>query len=306
LAAELKPGFVRIIALATCHNRRDHTLTALQSISQQTLPGNCKLEICLVDDGSSDGTGDAVREIFPDVKLLEGTGNLYWAGGMRAGWERYVKHEKFDYLLVFNDDIELFTDAIAILVSTAQRIQKEGSSAFAVVAAFQEPLSDQVTYGGLVLEKGWKPLQFKILVPSTEYQDCDTLNMNLALISNAALAQTNFLSKQFTHAKADFDFGLRLRKLGGRIILAPGYAGKCPVNSEHGTSTEANLGFAERWRRITGIKEEPPGDRAVFCRRHAGFFWPVIWIVPYARICIGSMISQLKRFTSNDSYPGQR
>jgi len=304
LATKLNTDFIKIVALATCHNRVDHTLQALQSISKQVLPDNCRLEICLVDDGSSDGTADQVRDIYPEVKILTGTGKLYWAGGMRAGWEQYVKHESFDYLLVFNDDIELFTGAITTLLSAANQIQKEGSDSFAVVATFKAPLTEQPTYGGLVLKKGWKPLQFKILVPSAEIQECDTLNMNLALISGPALTKTNFLSKQFTHAKADFDFGLRLRELGGRVVLAPGYAGKCPLNKEHGTSSEANLGFGERWKRITSIKEEPPGDRAVFCMRHAGFFWPVVWVIPYVRICMNSFISRLKRILSRDMYLG--
>ena len=147
-----------------------------------------------------------------------------------------------------------------------------------------------------------KMQRFKSAGSSAEIQECDTLNMNFALISRAALAKTNFLSEQFTHAKADFDFGLRLRRLGGRIILAPGYSGNCLINSRRGTSNEANLAFVERWHRITSIKEEPPGDRAVFCRRHAGFFWPLVWILPYARICVSSFISKLKWFMSRDTY----
>ena len=117
--------------------------------------------------------------------------------------------------------------------------------------------------------------------------------MKFTLVSNVSLAKINFLSEQLTQVKADIDSGLRLRKLGGRIILTPGYVGKCLVNSEHGTSNEANLTFVERWCRITSIKEDPSGERAAICRRHAGFLWPIVSIVPYARICINSMISKL-------------
>ena len=285
----------RIIALATCHNRKDFTLRALQSLIEQSLPDRCKLEICLVDDGCEDGTGEAVRANFPSVKILRGSGSLYWAGGMRFGWDRYVKHQAFRYLLVFNDDIEITEGAIQTLLCTASEVEKQGSKLFAVVAAFQDLLEDKLNYGGLILKPGIKPLQFHSVVPSSEMQDCDTLNMNFALISKPALEKTDFLSPQFKHAKADFDFGLRLKKTGGRVVLAPGFAGRCLSNRTRGTSREADLSLVEQWRRITGIKEEPPGDRAVFCKRHAGMFWPIVWAIPYVRLIVCSAVLKSKR-----------
>lgn len=288
----------KIIALATCHNRNEYTLRALGSLIKQSLPNPWRLEVCLVDDGSEDGTGEAVRANFPAVEILRGSGNLYWAGGMRFGWDQYVKHRKFQYLLVFNDDIEIVEGAIQTLLSTASEVEKQGSKSFAVVAAFQDLLEDKLTYGGIILKRGLKPLQFQAVVPTGEMQNCDTLNMNFALISNSALVKTGFLSPEFKHAKADFDFGLRLKEMGGRIVLAPGFAGRCLTNRAQGTSREAGLSFAEQWRRLTSIKEEPPGDRAVFCKRHAGLFWPIVWSVPYVRIVVCFVIQKFKRLFS--------
>ena len=74
---------MKVIALATCHNRREKTLRALASLREQVLPDGTALQVCLVDDGSTDGTGAAVAEQFPEVKLLQGDGQLFWAGGMR-------------------------------------------------------------------------------------------------------------------------------------------------------------------------------------------------------------------------------
>ena len=47
-----------------------------------------------------------------------GSGNLFWAGEMRFGWNQYVKNQYSDYLLVFNDDIVLYSGVLNKLVST--------------------------------------------------------------------------------------------------------------------------------------------------------------------------------------------
>ena len=269
---------MNIIALTTCHNRRDITLRAVDSLLSQSLPKEYSLDICLVDDGSTDGTSDAVKSNFP--------GDLFWAGGMRFGWEKYVKNQDFDYLLVFNDDIELFTDAIEKLLVAATEVYDSGTESFAITGAFIEPDSKETAYGGVVRSSKWHPLRFRKIRPQNFIQDCDTLNMNLALISRQALERIGFLSQDFIHAGADYDFGLRLRDNGGRVVLAAGYMGECSTNSLKGTSLEEGITFKERWHRLTSIKEQSPRQRALYYRKHAGFFWPLLWALPYLRICI--------------------
>ena len=117
---------MKIIALATCYNRCDLTLRSLDSLYRQSLPSNFSLDICLVDDGSSDGTSDMVESTFPDVTVLKGTGDLFWAGGMRFGWEHYVKQQDFDFLLVFNDDVLLLPDALNTILATSEKLKEEG------------------------------------------------------------------------------------------------------------------------------------------------------------------------------------
>lgn len=274
---------MNIVALGACHNRRELTLRALRALSRQDLAGDCSLEICLVDDGSSDGTREAVRAEFPSVILLEGPGNLFWAGGMRFGWERFVASRDPDRLLVFNDDIELYPTAISVLQSAAGVLESQGCDAYAVAGALQDPATGATTYGGLVRDRWWYPLSFASVAPSDDIRDCETLNMNFALLSRGALARVGFLSPEFTHRKADFDFGLRLRRAGGRVVVAPGYVGECRRNPVEGTSEESDISLSERWRRVTSVKEHALRERAVYCRRHAGRLWPLIWLVPYLR-----------------------
>lgn len=275
---------MKIIALTTCFNRRDITLRALESLQQQLLPPGYSLEICLVDDGSTDGTSDAIRSSFPHVTVLNGSGNLYWAGGMRFGWDEYVKNKDIDYLLVFNDDVDLYANALNTLITAAEEVNKLGDTPYVITGAFIEPNTKETAYGGVVHSSKWHPLRFKKINPKDIIQDCDTLNMNFALINRKALNQIGFLSRGFIHAAADFDYGLRLREKGGRVVLAAGYVGECSVNSIKGTSAEPGISFRERWHRLTSIKEQSPGQRALFYKRHAGWLWPLFWVMPYIRV----------------------
>lgn len=79
-----------IAVLLTCHNRREKTLSCLQSLFGATMPEGYKTEVFLVDDGSTDGTGEAVEKCFPQVTVIQGDGNLYWNKGMNLAWKNAV------------------------------------------------------------------------------------------------------------------------------------------------------------------------------------------------------------------------
>ena len=285
---------MKVIALATSYNRKEITLRSLDSLRSQLLPPTCEMNICLVDDGSSDGTGDAVRSAFPDATVLEGSGDLFWAGGMRFGWEHYVQQQEFDYLLVFNDDVELYPDAVTKLLAVSDVLENDGCKSYAISGAFVDPHTMETAYGGVVRNSTWHPLRVEMISPGGIMQECDTLNMNCALISREALALTGFLSPAFKHKRADFDFGLRLKRAGGKIILAPDYVGECRRNEANGTSKEQGISSVERWRRLISIKEEPFRERALYCRRHGGWLWPIFWLAPYLLVWVDCVIRALR------------
>ena len=58
--------------LLTCYNRKDKTVACLNSFFEADLPSsNHQFEVFLTDDGSTDGTSEAVNKLFPDISIIK-------------------------------------------------------------------------------------------------------------------------------------------------------------------------------------------------------------------------------------------
>jgi hypothetical protein len=96
----------------------------------------------------------------------------------------------------------------------------------------------------------------------------------------------------------DLDYGLRATNAGFPLWVMAGFVGKC--DNDHpleGSYLDQSLPFAERWKKALSPKELSPKAWGVFCMRHAGPWWPLYWIWPYAKIVLTALHSL--RATSN-------
>ena len=108
----------KIAALYTCFNRKEKTLASLSSLddARKNTDHDFNLDIYLTDDGSTDGTSEAVKKEFPNVNIMYGDGNLFWAEGMRTSWKKAMEKDYDGYLLL-NDDVEIYANVFNQLFS---------------------------------------------------------------------------------------------------------------------------------------------------------------------------------------------
>jgi len=97
-------GLVSIIIVNW--NTRDLLLQCLRSINENA--GDVAHEVIVFDNGSSDGSADAVRQQFPNVKVIASEENI----GFAAGNNRAAAEAKGEFLLFLNPDTLVMSGAI--------------------------------------------------------------------------------------------------------------------------------------------------------------------------------------------------
>jgi GT2 family glycosyltransferase len=101
-----EPGITigpKLYVILPAHNRKEVTARFVLCLLEQTYKN---YHLILVDDGSTDGTADFVRERVPTLTVLQGDGNLWWAGALSRAYKYLFRNEpgEHDIILIMNDD----------------------------------------------------------------------------------------------------------------------------------------------------------------------------------------------------------
>jgi GT2 family glycosyltransferase len=278
----------RISVLMTSFNRREMTLRSLGSVFGQAGLDGVQLTVFLVEDGCTDGTGEAVRAAYPQVRLLHGDGSLYWNGGMRVAFAAALR-DGFDGYLLLNDDTRLDDDALSRLVACSERQLVAGGPAI-VVGSTRSPLNGRLSYGGILRKRRGFSVVFEKVEPrADEAIACDTMNGNIVLIPAAVAAVVGNLEARFHHHFGDLDYGLRARRAGFAVMVAPGYLGECATNPARGTWRDAGAPLAKRWKHLMSPKGQPVAEWLLFTRRHFGWRWMHYAWSPYVKTVVSGL-----------------
>jgi len=253
----------------TCHDRMRLTLRCLESLfaAAALSPGLGSIDVFLVDDGCSDGTGDAVRGRFPQVRVLQGSGSLYWCGGMRKAWDAAAKGD-YDAYLWLNDDVALHDDALAVLEATLEEGRREdGRLGIAVGSTVSTDAAgnQRTSYGGM----GPRGVES----PGKTSRRIELFNGNIVLVSRDAYDTLGNLSRAYTHAMGDIDYGIRAKRKGVPVRLAPGYQGRCTGN----TLPRWRRPDVPIWTRLYELHRPtgcPPWQMAWLIARSGGWYFP--------------------------------
>lgn len=240
---------MRIAVLLATFNRKEKTLSCLESLYGQLIPENTEFGVFLTDDNSSDGTRSAVAKAYPSVNIFKGSGNLFWAGGMRNSWREALKTGP-DYFLLLNDDTRLQKYAVRELL---KYYELHGTSPHAIaIGSTLDAANNEISYGGRKLYQQHKVQSYSAF-SETEYIECDLANANIMLVPREIVERIGILSERYTHSIADFDYTLRAKKAGFKAVLIPGVLGNCV--DDHGNNWKsAAVSLKDRIRYLKSPK----------------------------------------------------
>lgn len=109
---------MKFYILIPVHNNVDITMQCLRLLAMQTWQD---FEVIVTDDGSTDGTPEAITQEYPAVTVLRGDGNLWWTGAINMAMESILpRAADDDYILTLNDDVTFKEDYLANLAEAAR------------------------------------------------------------------------------------------------------------------------------------------------------------------------------------------
>lgn len=271
--------------LLTCFNRKEKSLAALESLykAKEVLNKDVVMSVYLTDDGSTDGTSEAVKKQFPAVKLLKGSGDLYWAGGMRNSWSAALKNN-YDAYLLLNDDTKPYSNFLVDLFETHNYcIQEYGKGGVYIGATLDED-TNEMTYGGSVFTNKFKG-NYKKLIPNGEFpQACELGNANILLASKDAVEKIGGLSDGYVHGLADFDYTLKAKKSNIPVLLAANYLGTCTNDHIDKYAKFVTLPLSERLKMLYNPIGFDFKSHLVYMKNHFLYRLPLVFIMGYFKV----------------------
>jgi len=284
---------VEVLAIVTCHNRKNLSLAFLRSLASQINLGEINLTTFLVDDGSTDGTSEAVKENFPKVKVFMGDGNLYWAGAVRkALLELKNQPKQFQGILIVNDDLELAENAVSQLVQTSLQFN-------AIVGSTVLSRGGEVEATGGRRGRMCKPRLRKVLA-NGEVQPCEFLPGHLMYIPMHHFIKLGGFSDKLRYGLIDLDFTFRASKESIPVLLT---ATPLAVTNHYHNNFKDISSLRGSWRSLLRkVWFHPKGpywkDSINYLRLVSPYLW-WFWLVFYYRAMFKAMlVSSLGIFKS--------
>jgi GT2 family glycosyltransferase len=211
----------RLAVVIPIHNGLDYTRLCVRSLRSLSGPD---FMLVIVDDGSTDGSGEYLRSEEPDVIVVRGSGDLWWSGGVNAGCERAIDAGAERLILLNNDNIEVSPNVVADL----DRTLDEGATCACSVSMFAD------SGGGLrIFQTGgaldWRDHGLTLRgfgkrcgdrpQPEDKVEVAPWLpGMALAFDRSTFSRMRGFDTRRFPQYRGDADFTLRVTESGGTCV----------------------------------------------------------------------------------------
>ncbi len=207
-----------IYVLIPVFNRLNLTKNIISCLRRQSYKKN--LRIYVVNDGSTDGTGDWLNQQC-DVNTIKGNGSLLWTGAINLGLETLLKKvNSEDWLLLLNNDIEINED----YVETLFKIAKENYPA-AVGSIIKNKNGKIVSIGPKINTKYLKVNDLYDVKRNLKYKkiikNLDALSGRGVIYPIESIMKVKRINQIiFPHYFADYELSIRIKKKGYSLLLS--------------------------------------------------------------------------------------
>jgi len=200
-------------------NGAEDTLACLNSLAGER-PPLCR--VLVVDNGSTDGSAELIRDAFADAELLVLPANRGYAAGNNAGFRRVMELQG-EYVVFLNNDTIVEAGFWVPLVETLQRNSLAG---IAVPKIFYSDSPDTLWYGGGIVRLSTGLISHVGLRKKDSPQFSRPVTTGYATGCCLAMRCKDFqalggFDETFAMYVEDVDLSLRIASLGMSIEYVP-------------------------------------------------------------------------------------
>ena len=281
---------IRVAVLLTCFNRKEKTLKALSALykAYEVEMDRISMAIYLTDDGSTDGTGEAIKTAYPEIKVLQGTGDLYWAGGMRLAWSEALKGN-YDSFLLLNDDTNVADNMFSELLETHLYSLNKYKQGGVYMGSTRDEVTDKHSYGGQIFTNRFMAKYVKVLPNGTSPQPVELGNANIMWVSKNVVEKIGILSEKYIHGLADFDYTLMAAKAKLPVLISSNYLGTCVNDHTNPYLKFSKMSFKQRLHFLYNPIGLDFKSNLQYNKRNFPYRLPIVYIMGLLKVLFPSV-----------------
>ena len=223
----------RIHILLPVHNRREITRRFIGCLKRQTYT---RYHLILLDDGSTDGTAEMVREHIRELTIITGKGDWWWAGALHAGYQWLKQHKPplSDIVLLINDDTEFDPDFLEKAITALRNKPKT----FLLARSYNRQ-TGKLDDAGIHVD--WKRFSFEQPSPAKQVNCMSTRGLFFRVGDFFMVG--GFHPRLLPHYGSDYEFTIRARRKGMNLATDPSVAIRLDVSATgyHGGGNKSFL-----------------------------------------------------------------
>jgi GT2 family glycosyltransferase len=265
-----------VYILIPVHNRKAVTLACLETLQRH---GDLdRYQVVVIDDGSTDGTAEAIQARFPQVTVLKGDGNLWWTGAIVKGME-YAYEQGADYFIWLNDDTLPLAETLRKLVGHCAQSPKQ----LATAQCYADDALTQPTYGGQLKHS----LSIELVAtPQGQIRPCDCMSGNLVCLPRSVVEDIGYPpADRLPHCRADIVYTLAAKRAGYELSVLGDAVALATLNPFDQGWAFSEIPMKERWRQLGSLKSNIhlPTYWA-YCNAVFGWFGPLLFVSVYFKL----------------------
>jgi GT2 family glycosyltransferase len=260
---------MNLVAVVLSYDGREDTLAALESLRG--------IPTVVVDNGSSDGSADAVAERFPEVELIRAGVNLGYAAGNNVGIRRALERGA-DWVLLLNNDATVEPGLVEALEAAAAVRPDAGVLACKVLFAD----SERLWYAGAEFDaRLGRSRHQRFGEPdepepggNSELRDTGRATGAGMAVSRAAIEAAGLLDEELFLYAEDLEWCLRIREAGFAVVYVPEARVRHRVSAATGGAGSPTTLYYETRNVLAVVERHRPLPRGLTGVRRAAVVAP--------------------------------